>query len=80
MADPDMLFDFTLKDADLRDALRDFFTQAGRAYMLEDDLDGTITLHATDLRFIDALRLLLPADFAWTVDHDMYHIRKAKAA
>ncbi len=76
MADPNMLFDLNLKDADLHEALDNFFRQAGRAYLLEDDPGDLISVRAADLNFQDALTMLLPEGFDFYEQHDIYHIRR----
>ncbi len=76
MADPNMSFDLNLKDADLHEALNDFFRQAGRAFLLEDDPGGLISVRAADLNFQDALTMLLPDDFDFYEQHGIYHIRR----
>ena len=78
MADPEMLFTLNLKDADLRAALNDFFRQAGRAYVLDDNPDGTISVRAVELNFQDALALLLPEAFDFYEQDGIYHIRRTK--
>ena len=78
MADSDMLYHFEMKDANLEQALDDFFTQAERAFVIDDPLPETITVHADDLSFRDALALLLPANYTAEEREDgMYHIRRA---
>lgn len=78
MADPEMRFDLTLKDADLRAALADVFTQAGRAFAYDDDVDGTVTVHAADLNFHDVMKLLLPTDYVAAESPDgVFHIKRA---
>ena len=79
MADPNMLFDLNLKDTDLHAALDDFFQQAGRAFELEDPLDGVISVRAADLGFRDALKMLLPAGYEVFEERDIYHIRRMAA-
>lgn len=76
MADPDMLFDLNLKDADLHDALDDFFRQAGRAFILDDNPGVKISVRAADLNFQDALKLLLPVGFDFFEQNGIYHIRR----
>lgn len=76
MADPNMLFDLNLKDADLHEALGDFFRQAGRAYVFEDIPDGHISVRAADLGFHDALVLLLPTNFEALEIDGVYHIHQ----
>ncbi|HEX2949020.1 MAG TPA: hypothetical protein VHV83_05565 [Armatimonadota bacterium] len=76
MADPDMLYDINLKDADIHQVLDDFFKQAGRAYTIDDPLDGAISVHAADLNFQDALELMLPKNYEATEIGEIYHIRR----
>ncbi len=81
MADPEMLFDLNVSAADIHDALNDFFRQAGRAFVIDDDaLTGTVTVHAADLGFDDALHLLLPTDYAVGEIGGVYHIRRLPRA
>lgn len=75
MADPDMLFDLSLKDADIHQALDDFFRSAGRTYAVDDPIEGSITVHAADLSFQDALNLMLPTDYRAMEVGNVYHIR-----
>lgn len=77
MADPNMTFVLTLKDADRREALDDVFHQAGRAVVYDDDPDGVVTVHKADLSFHDTLELLLPTGFTADEIGGVYHIRKA---
>jgi len=76
MADPNMLFDLNLKDADLHQALDDFFRQAGRAFVLDDEPGEIISVRAADLNFKDALTLLLPENFDYYEKEGIYHIRR----
>ena len=76
MVDPGMLFHLNLKDADPRQALEDFFQQAGYAFTLDDPLDGVISVRADDLNFHDALKLLLPTGFTAEEVHGIIHIRR----
>ncbi|HEY3379623.1 MAG TPA: hypothetical protein VGL77_19280 [Armatimonadota bacterium] len=80
MPDPNMLFDLQMKDAEIHDALHDFFQQAGRAFILDDELTETITVHAADVGFQDALKLLLPSGYTVMEIDDIYHIRKLDRA
>ncbi|MHB9023746.1 MAG: hypothetical protein ACYC7E_06150 [Armatimonadota bacterium] len=76
MADPDMLFHLTLKDADIHAVLDDIFTQAGRTFVIEDALTGKITVHADDLEFREALALILPTGYTVQEIGGIYHIRR----
>ena len=76
MPDPDMLFDLTLKDADVHEALNDFFKTAERPFEIDDDMEGPITVHAADLGFKDALELMLPTGYQATEIDGIYHIRR----
>lgn len=78
MADPNMLFDLTLKDADIHDALQDFFKMAGRAYVLDDDVAGHVSLHVADVGFHDALVLMLPTNYEALEIGGIYHIHKVE--
>jgi hypothetical protein len=79
MADPAMLYNISVKDADRMDTLRDFFRESGREYMVDDAIPAdVITVHATDLGFRDALNLLLPATYGVMEDEGgVYHIQRA---
>lgn len=80
MADPDMLFDLNLREDDLHDALHRFFTESGRAYSIDDDVQGTISVKAADLGFKDALELMLPTGYQAVEIEGIYHIRKIPKA
>lgn len=81
MADPDMLFDLTMKDADIHAALDDFFHQAGRAFAIDEEIeDQVITVHAADLGFQDTLALLLPTGYTAEEIEGIYHIRRRPQA
>lgn len=79
MADPDMRFDLNLKDADRHQMLEDFFQQAGRAVVFDDEpSNNVISVRAVDLSFHDAVELLLPEGFQAVEQDGIYHIRKVK--
>ena len=80
MADPDMLFDLNLKDAELVDALSDFFARTGRAFVIDDSVAGTISLRSSDLGFHDALKLMLPDGYEAVEVGEIYHIRRVPQA
>ena len=80
MTDPYMLFDLQFKDADIQQALGDFFRQAGRAFVLDDDLDSKISLHVADVGFQDALELMLPTGYTAAEIDGVYHIRRMPKA
>lgn len=80
MADPYMLFDMQFKDADIQQALGDFFSQAGRGFIMDDTLDGKISLHVADVGFQDALELLLPTGYTAEEIDGVYHIRRLPKA
>lgn len=78
MADPNMTYHLDVKDAPLEDVLVDVFTQADRAFVVDDPLPDTITVHADDLGFRDAINLLLPTGYAAMEAEDgIYHIKRA---
>lgn len=78
MADPNMLFDLNLKDTDRREALDDFFQQAGRAVSFDDEPSDLVSVHAADLSFRDAVHLLLPEGFQAVEIDGIYHIRRVR--
>ncbi len=80
MADPDIRFDLNLTHADLRLALDDVFIQAGRAFIIDDVVEGEVSVHAADLSFRDALALLLPIDYEAVEINGLYHIRHQRQA
>lgn len=78
MADPKMQYHLSLKDAKLEEALDDVFSQAGRAFVVDDPLPETISVHADDLSFRDTLHLLLPTGYtAMEAADGIYHIKRA---
>ena len=74
--DPNMSFDLHLKDADRHQALDDFFQQANRVVIFDDEPDNIVSVHAADLSFHDAIKLLLPANFEAAEVDGIYHIRR----
>lgn len=76
MADPNMLYDLNLKEADLVEALSDFFAQSGRAFVFDDLVDGTVSLRSSDLGFHDALKMMLPEGYEAVEIGEIYHIRR----
>ncbi|MHB0936945.1 MAG: hypothetical protein ACYDCO_09440 [Armatimonadota bacterium] len=78
MADPNMTFDLNLKDADRHQALDDFFQQAGRAVIFDDEPSHVISVRAADLSFRDAVELLLPEGFQAVEIDGIYHIRRVR--
>jgi|GEM_PF-2401407 len=77
MIDSNMRFDLNLKDADRRQALEDFFRQAGDAVVFDDvPSDNSLSVRAVDLSFRDAIELLLPEGFQAVEKDEIYHIRK----
>ncbi len=78
MDDPGMVFDLNVKDADRRLVLEDIFAQAGRALVIDELPEGVVTVHAADLSFHDALKLVLPEGYqAIEREPRVYHIRRA---
>jgi len=78
MADPDMLFDLTFKDADIHEALDDFFRVAERPFMFDDEVKGVISVHVADVGFDDALQLILPKDYEALEVGGIYHIHRVR--
>ncbi|MHB9129566.1 MAG: hypothetical protein ACYDBB_00565 [Armatimonadota bacterium] len=78
MADPNMLFNLTLKNADIREALQDFFREAGSAFSIDAELDGTISVHAADLEFREALALMLPEGYGAEEVDGVFHIIRSR--
>ena len=78
MADRDMRFVLNLKDADRHQALDDFFQQAGRAVLFDDELSDIVSVRAADLSFRDAVDLLLPERFQAVEVEGIYHIRHTR--
>lgn len=77
MADPEMLFDIRVKDANLRQVVLDLFAQADRAVDIHELPEDVVTVHAADLGFRDALALILPAGYQAVERDGMFHIRRA---
>ena len=76
--DPNMSFDLNLKDADRHQALDEFFQQAGRAVIFDDQPSEIVSVRAADLNFRDAIQLLLPEDFEAAELDGIYHIRRKR--
>lgn len=74
MANPNMLFNLNLKDVEIHEALHTFFETAGRAYVLDDEVTGVVSLHVADVGFHDALVMMLPTDYEALEIGDIYHI------
>jgi general secretion pathway protein D len=69
------LCDLRFKNADIRDVLRALADQSGANLVLDNSVNGTVTIHLTKVTFIDALNVITKTyNLTYTKENKIYRI------